>query len=63
MHPLNGFKGNPLTVGKLLRSDLARLRGALVPVALVEFNPPLGVVAYPFPVIGIGLELVTGWGC
>ena len=63
MHPFNRFKGNPFPVGELLRPDLARLRGTLVAVPLVEFNPTLGVVAYPFAIVGIGLELVTGWGC
>ena len=63
MHPLNRFKGNPFPVGELLRPDLARLRGALVAVAFVEFNPPLGVVAHTFAIVGVGLELVTGWGC
>ena len=62
MHPLDGFQGNPLTVGELLRPDLARLRGALVTIALVKFNPPLGVIAHTFAIVGIGLELVTGWG-
>ena len=63
MHPFNGFKGNPLTVGELLRSDLTSLGCALVAIAFVKFNAPLGVVAHTFAVVGIGLELVTGWGC
>ena len=64
MHPLNRGKRYPLTVGELLRSDLTRLRGAFVAVALVKFNPPLGVIAHTFAIVGIGLELlVTGWGC
>jgi len=63
VHPLNRFKGNPFPVGELLRPDLTSLGCALVAVPLVEFNAPLGVVAYPFAIVGIGLELVTGWGC
>ena len=59
MHPLNGFKGNPFPACELLRPDLTRLRGALVPVPLVEFNPPLGVVAYPFAIVGIGFKPLT----
>jgi len=63
VHPFNRCKGYAFTVGELLGTDFTRLRGALVTVPLVEFNAPLGVIAYTFAVVGIGLELFTDWGC
>ena len=56
MHPLDGFNADAFAFGKLLRSDLAGLRGALVAVALVEFDAALSVVAHPFAVVSVGFS-------
>ena len=59
MHTLDGRKGNRFPAGELLRPDLACLGSTLVAVTLVKFNPPLGVVAYPFPIVSIGFESLS----
>ena len=59
MHTFDGFQRNGLTVGKLLRPDLASLSSTLVAVALIKFNSPLGVVPDTFTVVGIGFKSLT----
>ena len=59
MHTFDGLQGYCLAICKLLRPDLACLSSTLVAVALVEFNASLGVIAYPFAVVGIGFKSLT----